>query len=139
MHDVVQMGIRNREAYFNLNTDKDDYDLMKYGEFYLETLFVERESMDLYKEKFNIDPLTENGHRYYPEEEQVERYAQNMAFWQKLLREYNDHDFETNRSNPRYVYIKMKEAEFRVKTFNTFNKAILRNIITRLLELVNDN
>lgn len=133
------MGIRNREAYFNLHNDSDDDDLMKDGEFYLEMLFVEREIMDLYKEKFNIDPLTENGHRYYPEEEQVERHAQHMAFWQKLLREYNDHDFETNRSNPRYAYIKMKEAEFRVKTFNKFNKAVMRKIITRLLELVKDN
>ena len=112
---------------------------MQYGELYLEMLFVERAIMDLYKEKFNIDPLTENGHRYYPEEEQVERYAQHMAFWQKLLREYNDH--ETNRSNPRYLYIKMKEAEFRVDVFSKFesNKAVMRNIITRLLELVNDN
>lgn len=135
------MGIRNREAYFNLNTDRDDDDLMKDGELYLEMLFVEREIMDLYKEKFNIDPLTENGHRYYTEQEQVERYAQNIAFWQKLLREYSDHDFEAKRSNPRYVYIKMKEAEVRVNAFRRFDsdKAVLRKIITRLLELVKDN
>lgn len=132
------MGIRNREAYFNLNPDRDD-GIMKDGEFYLEMLFVEREIMDLYKEKFNIDPLTENGHRYYTEQEQVERYAQNIAFWQKLLREYSDHDFETNRSNPRYVYIKMKEAEVRVNAFRRFDKAVMRKILTRLLELVKDN
>ena len=131
------MGIRNREAYFNLNTDRGDDDLTKDGEFYLEMLFVEREIMDLYKGKFNIDPLTENGHKYYTEQEQVERYAQNIAFWQKLLREYSDHDIETNMSNPRYVYIKMKEAEIRTKTFNKFdnNKAVLRKIINRLSEL----
>ena len=132
------MGIRNREAYFNLNPDRDD-GIMKDGELYLEMLFVEREIMDLYKEKFNIDPLTENGHRYYTEQEQVERYAQNIAFWQKLLREYSDHDFETNRSNPRYVYIKMKEAEVRVNAFRRVDKAVMRNILTRLLELVKDN
>ena len=132
------MGIRNREAYFNLNPDRDD-GIMKDGVFYLEMLFVERAIMDLYKEKFNIDPLTENGHRYYTEQEQVERYAQNIAFWQKLLREYSDHDFETNRSNPRYVYIKMKEAEVRVNAFRRFDKAVMRNILTRLLELVKDN
>ena len=136
------MGIRNREAFFNLNTDRDDGNgIMNGGELYLGMLFAEREIMDLYTEKFNMDPLTENGHRFYTEQEQVERHAQNIAFWQKLLREYSDHDFETNRSNPRYVYIKMKEAEVRVNVFSKFesNKAVLRKIIARLLELVKDN
>ena len=132
------MGIRNREAYFNLNPDRDD-GIMKDGEFYLEMLFVEREIMDLYKEKFNIDPLTENGHWYYTEQEQVERHAQNIACWQKLLREYSDHDFETNRSNPTYVYIKMKEAEVRVNAFRRFDNAVMRKMLTRMLELVKDN
>ena len=121
------MGIRNREAFFNLNTDGDDGNgIMNGGELYLGMLFVERENMDLDTEKFNMDPLTENGHSFYTEQEQVERHAQHMAFWQKLLREYNDHDFETNRSNPRYAYIKMKEAEFRVNTLNKFNKVVMK-------------
>jgi len=132
------MGIRNREAHFNLHNDRDD--LMKDDEFYLEMLFAEHEIMKLYKEKFNIDPLTENGHKYYTEQEQVERYAQNIAFWQKLLREYNEEDFESCTSDPRYFYIKMKESEVRVTAFRRFdnNKDVLRKIITRLLELVNN-
>ena len=60
------MGIRNREAYFNVNSD-DDGNVHESGvgnptergsasfvprkevQFYLDMLFVEREIMDLYK------------------------------------------------------------------------------------------
>ena len=87
---------------------------------YTGMLFAEREIIELYKEKLNIDPITDKTHRIFTEEEQVERYAQNIAFWQKLLREYNENDFDTCRSDPRYVYIKMKEYEVRTNTFNKF-------------------
>jgi len=106
---------------------------------YAGMLFAECEIMDLYKEQFNIDPRTDKSYQLFTEEEQVERYAQNKAFWQKLLREYNQNDFDKCKSDPRYVYIKMKESEVRTNTFNKFkNHAILRKIITRLLELVNN-
>lgn len=92
---------------------------------------------------FNLNPDRDDGimkdGEFYLEMLFVERYAQNIAFWQKLLREYSGHDFETNRSNPRYVYIKMKEAEVRVNAFRRFDKAVMRKILTRLLELVKDN
>ena len=136
------MGIRNREAYFNVNSDDDGnvHDPRKEVQFYLDMLFVEREIMDLYKKKFNIDPLTENGRSYYTEQQQVERHAQNIAFWQKLLNEYKNVDSATCTSNPRYFYIKMKESEVRINVFRKFdhNKSLLKKIITRLVELVNE-
>jgi hypothetical protein len=62
-----------------------------------------------------------------------------VGFWQNLLREYNEYDFETCTSDPRYFYIKLKETEVRTHTFKQFgNDAVLRKIITRLLELVNN-
>ena len=53
---------------------------------YAGMLCAEREIADLYKDKFNIDPITDKTHRIFTEEEQIERYAQNIAVWQKLLR-----------------------------------------------------
>ena len=43
------MGIRNREAYFNVNSVDDGNEPRKEVQFYLDMLFVEREIMDLYK------------------------------------------------------------------------------------------
>ena len=87
---------------------------------YAGMLFAEGEIMDLYKKQFNIDPTTDKSYRLFTEEEQVERYAQNIAFWQNLLRTYNQNGFDKYKSDPRYFYIKLKESEVRTNTFNKF-------------------
>ena len=74
---------------------------------------VEREIMQLYREKFNLDPLTENGFGYFTEQQQVGRYAQNLAFWQRLLHEYDNANFLAYVTTLRYMYIVMKEDEAR--------------------------
>jgi len=138
------MGIRNREAYFNLQApgydsdSSDDDEIINYLQYSNKMESVEREIMQLYKEKFNIDPRTEMGYSCYTEAEQIERYAQNIAFWQKLLLEYDDeNEFESCASNPRYMYIKMKESEIRVNVFRKFDNEVLKQILSRVLELVN--
>ena len=79
--------------------------------------------------------------RRFTEEEQIERCAQSIACWQKLLCEYNEDDFESCTSNPRYFYIKMKESEVRVNIIRrcSADKDVLEQILSRLLELVNNN
>ena len=58
----------------------------------------------------------------------------------KILREYNEDDFDTCTSDPRYFYIKMKEAEVRVGIIRRFkdDKNALKQILNRTCELVNN-
>ena len=62
----------------------------------------------------------------------------NILFWQKLLREYNENDSCT--SDPIYVYIKLKESEVRVCIIRRFedDKNVLKQILNRACELVNN-
>ena len=69
---------------------------------------AEREIMELYKDTFNVDPL-DRAPIYTTSEQRIERCAQNIASWQRLLREYNEEDFDKCTSDPRYVYIKTRE------------------------------
>ena len=71
---------------------------------------AEREIMELYKDAFNVDPL-DRGPISLTSEQRTERCAQNIAFWQRLLRACNTDDFAKCTSDPRYFYIKMKESE----------------------------
>ena len=101
---------------------------------------VEREIMQLYREKFNLDPLTENGFGYFTEQQQVERYAQNLAFWQRLLHEYDNANFLAYVTTLRYMYIVMKEDEARRYVCYRFStrKALIDKITMRAFELVHD-
>ena len=45
---------------------------------------IDSEMKQFYKEQFNIDPDTASGCSLFTEEEQIERYSQNIAFCQKL-------------------------------------------------------
>jgi len=135
--------MRNRKIKGSLQNEHDSDssdDIMEDIKFSIGMKSAEQEIMQLYKDKFKIDPIHDNTYKRFTEEEQVERYAQNIAFWQKLLLEYHEEDFESCTSDPRYFYIKMKESEVRVNAFRRFdnNKDVLRKIITRLLELVNN-
>ena len=139
------MGIRNREEYFNLHNDSDDDDsdsdddILKNIQFSQGVMLAEQEIMQLYKETFNIDPLDRSRKSFTPEQH-IERCAQNIAFWQKLLFQYSD-DIESMISNPRHYYIKMKEAEVRVNILRRFmnDKDVMNKISDRLLELMNGN
>jgi len=57
---------------------------------------VEHEIMDLYKTEFGIDPPAPIEYKFYTRDEQVERYARNMAFWDKLYKKHCDHDILKN-------------------------------------------
>ena len=49
--------------------------------FYARMLIIEAEIMDLYKEQFGYDPREPQTYKFFTEEEQIERYAQNVVFW----------------------------------------------------------
>ena len=136
--------IRNRKANNQLQNEiaaelnsSDEENI----EFYNAMLSAERGIMKLYKEAFKSDPLLDRTYRIFTEDQQVERYAQNLAFWQKLLREYDEDDFESRTSDPKYVYIKMKESEVRLNVIDKFKDdypELLKRIFLRLLEIVNN-
>ena len=137
--DQNELNPRPNTHECNHDSDSSD-DIMKDIKFWVGLKSAEQEIMQLYKEKFNIDPLSINTYKRFTEEEQIERCAQNIAFWQKLLREYNEDDFESCTSNPRYFYIKMKESEVRVNIIRRFSadKDVLEQILSRVLELNNN-
>ena len=127
------------EIAAELHDDSSD-EILKDIEFYNAMLLAERGIMELYKETFKIDPLFDTTYKMFTVERQVERYAQNLAFWQKLFCEYDEDESRT--SNPRYVYIKMKESEARitvVKKFKDKYPELMKQIFSRLLEIVNNN
>jgi len=55
-------------------------------------LMVELEIMDLYKEEFNLDPRGNVEYKRYTRDEQVERYAKNAAFRDRLYIKHCSHD-----------------------------------------------
>ena len=137
--DLNESNSRPNTHECNHDSDISD-DIMKYIQFSIGMKSAEQEIMQSYKEKFNIDPLNINTYKRFTDEEQIERCAQNISFWQKLLREYNEDDFESCTSNPRYFYIKMSESEVRVNIIRRFStdKDVLEQILSRVLELVNN-
>ena len=138
----IKNGLQNEIAaeLHELHDDSSGEEILKDIEFYNAMLLAERGIMELYKETFKIDPLFDTTYKMFTIERQVERYAQNLAFWQKLLCEYDEDESRT--SNPRYVYIKMKESEARitvVKKFKDKYPELMKQIFSRLLEIVNNN
>ena len=87
----------------------------------IELKCVEDEIMQLYNDKFNIDPY-DKSEAYFTEQEQIERYAKNMVFWNTLKNEY-PHDYSMNvyaMSDTRFKYITNKRQEFRMMMFGKF-------------------
>ena len=76
----------------------------------IETQQIEEEIMTLYNNKFGLDPL-DYSERYFTESEQIERHAQNVVFWRKLLKEYDDVNIFEQPKSPRFRYIMEKEGE----------------------------
>ena len=60
---------------------------------FMEMAVIENELMELYEQKFNINPRTDKSYKLFTEEEQIERYAQNIDFFgENLLQEYTNID-----------------------------------------------
>ena len=92
-------------------TDEQMYMLNKYLFFQMMELHqIEDEIMELWHKKFDIDPL-DKSEKYFTEEEQIERHAQNIVFWRKLLKEYDNVDKFEQIQSPRFRYIIKKEGE----------------------------
>ena len=123
---------------YNHDSDSSD-DIMKDICFSNGVMNAEREIMDLYKEAFNVDPL-DRSPITLTSEQRIERCALNIAFWQRLLREYNESEFDTCTSDPKYFYIKLKESEVRVGIIRRFedDKNVLKQILNRACELMNN-
>lgn len=104
----------------------------------IEMKCVEDEIMELYHDKFNIDPYDES-EAYFSEEEQIERYAQNIVFWTKLEDEYpmNDpKDIMKYMTDIRFQYIKRKSQEVRMMIFMKFQKH--KNVLNKMQVRTNE-
>jgi len=57
---------------------------------------VENEIAELYRKEFNID-YRDTSFAYFSEQEQIERYAANLAFWQRLKRQCGNDNLYNRR------------------------------------------
>ena len=95
--------------------------------------------MELYKDAFNVDTL-DRSPISITSEQRIERCAQDIEFWQRLLNKYKEDDFDTCTSDPRYFYIEMKESEVRFGFIRRFEDDgdVLEQILKRACELMNN-
>ena len=101
-------------------TDEQMYMLNKYLFFQMmEWHQIEDEIMELWHKKFDIDPL-DKSEKYFTEEEQIERHAQNIVFWRNLEKEYDNVDKFEQIKIPRFRYICKKSDEISMKTYIKF-------------------
>jgi len=105
----------------------------------IETQQIEEEIMERYRKKFGIDPL-DKSEKYFTEEEQIERHAQNIVFWRKLLKEYDNVDKFEQIKIPRFKYICKKEGEISMTTYIKFKefKHVIDEIGNRIKELMDE-
>ena len=105
----------------------------------METQQIEEEIMELYHQKFGIDPL-DKSEKYFTEEEQIERHAQNIVFWRKLLKEYDNVDKFEQIKIPRFKYICKKEGEISMTTYIKFKEFpdAIDKIGNRIKELMDE-
>ena len=121
-------------------TDEQMYMLNKYLFFQMmEWHQIEDEIMELWHKKFDIDPL-DKSEKYFTEEEQIERHAQNIVFWRKLLKEYDNVDKFEQIKIPRFRYIRKKEGEISMTTYIKFkeSKHVIDEIGNRIKELMDE-
>ena len=121
-------------------TDEQMYMLNKYLFFQMmEWHQIEDEIMELWHKKFDIDPL-DKSEKYFTEEEQIERHAQNIVFWRKLLKEYDNVDKFEQIKIPRFRYIRKKEGEISMTTYIKFKefKHVINKIGNRIKELMDE-
>ena len=105
----------------------------------MEAQQIEEEIMELYHQKFGIDPL-DKSEKYFTEEEQIERHAQNIVFWRKLLKEYDNVDKFEQIKIPRFKYICKKEGEISMTTYIKFKEFpdAIDKIGNRIKELMDE-
>ena len=106
----------------------------------IENQAIENEIMELYQQKFGIDPRDESEHKFFTEEQQIERHAQNIAFWRNLKKEYDNVDIFEQPKSPRFRYICQKEGEVSMGFFIKFSKipGVNHKIAERVQELMNE-
>ena len=99
---------------------------------------IDCEIKKIYKEHFNIDPNTASGCSIFPEDEQIERYSQNIAFWRKLKEEYDDVDELKQMRNPRAHYITKHHDEIRMLSYINFKHRpqVIKQIQKRVDEIM---
>ena len=105
----------------------------------MEAQQIEEEIMELYHQKFGIDPL-DKSEKYFTEEEQIERHAQNIVFWRKLSKEYDNVDKFEQIKIPRFKYICKKEGEISMTTYIKFKEFpdAIDKIGNRIKELMDE-
>ena len=117
-----------------------DIDAIKFM-FYqmIESQQIEEEIMELYHKKFGIDPLDKSD-KYFTEEEQIERHAQNIVFWRNLLKEYDNVDRFEQPKSPRFRYICKKEGEISMGFYIKFKEFpdVIDKISERIKELMDE-
>ena len=121
-------------------TDEQMYMLNKYLFFQMmEWHQIEDEIMELWHKKFDIDPL-DKSEKYFTEEEQIERHAQNIVFWRKLLKEYDHVDKFEQIKIPRFRYIIKKRDEVSMGFWTKFQEFpdVLDKISKRIKELMDE-
>ena len=121
-------------------TDEQMYMLNKYLFFQMmEAQQIEEEIMELYHQKFGIDPL-DKSEKYFTEEEQIERHAQNIVFWRNLEKEYDNVDKFEQIKIPRFRYIRKKEGEISMTTYIKFKEFpdAIDKISNRIKELMDE-
>ena len=121
-------------------TDEQMYMLNKFMFFQMmEWHQIEDEIMELWHKKFDIDPL-DKSEKYFTEEEQIERHAQNIVFWRKLLKEYDNVDKFEQIKIPRFRYIRKKEGEISMTTYIKFKEFpdAIDKISNRIKELMDE-
>ena len=121
-------------------TDEQMYMLNKFMFFQMmEWHQIEDEIMELWHKKFDIDPL-DKSEKYFTEEEQIERHAQNIVFWRNLEKEYDNVDKFEQIKIPRFRYIRKKEGEISMTTYIKFkeSKHVIDEIGNRIKELMDE-
>ena len=105
----------------------------------IETQQIEEEIMELYHQKFGIDPL-DKSEKYFTEEEQIERHAQNIVFWRNLEKEYDNVDKFEQIKIPRYRYIIKKRDEVSMRFYIKFKEFpdVIDKISKRIKELMDE-
>ena len=120
--------------------DEQMYTLNKYLFFQMmEWHQIEDEIMELWHKKFDIDPL-DKSEKYFTEEEQIERHAQNIVFWRNLEKEYDNVDKFEQIKIPRFRYIRKKEGEISMTTYIKFKEFpdAIDKIGNRIKELMDE-
>ena len=100
---------------------------------------IEQEIMKSYQDKLGIDPESRQ-HKVFTEEEQIERYAKNIAFWQVLENEYDEDQMFKNITDLRWQYIKRMGGTVRMTTYEKFHNRthVIEAIYKRTNQLLNE-